>query len=94
VVYLKKVLLAASNTATFAKATFSVPFFVVTTPVSLVSCAKSKLMLNNNKNAMVVFMLFGFVISKCIGDCRDQKSFYTIWVFYYMKPEKRAIPAF
>jgi hypothetical protein len=30
-------------------------------------------MLNNNKNAMVVFMLFGFVVSKCIGDCRGQK---------------------
>jgi hypothetical protein len=35
---------------------------------------------------MVVFMLFGFVVSKCIGDA-EKKSFYTIWVL--LKPEKR-----
>jgi hypothetical protein len=47
-------------------------------------------MLNNNKNAMVVFMLFGFVVSKCIGDCRGQKIILHHLVFY-MKPEKELI---
>jgi hypothetical protein len=50
-------------------------------------CAKSKLMLNNNKKRWF-FMLFGFVISKCI-EMQGQKIIYTILVFYYMKPEKR-----
>jgi hypothetical protein len=47
-------------------------------------------MLKNNKKCDGGFMLFGFVVSKCIGDW-SKKSFYTRLVFYYMKPEKELL---